>query len=257
MRPAVFLHVVSAAFWAGALLPLGLALRRDLPGARAGLLRFSAAIPPLLLLLVAAGVVLAVVQVERPAALVDTAYGRVLLAKLALLVALFGLAAVNRWSLTASVQAGDPEATRRLVRSILTETLLVLLVLAVVAMWRFTPPPRALAIAAAQPAIVHVHADKASGFVIVTPGRAGVVDVEIDTLDGEMQTLDPKEVTLTLSKPDTGIEPFGRKAVRQSLGVWRVEGITIPLPGRWRLGIDVLVSDFETAHVEGEIEIRP
>ena len=257
MRPAVFLHVASAAFWAGALLPLGLALRRGLPDARAGLLRFSAAIPPLLLLLVAAGVVLAIVQVERPAALVDTAYGRVLLAKLALLVALFGLAAVNRWSLTASVQAGDPEATRRLVRSILCETLLVLLVLAVVAMWRFTPPPRALAIAAAQPAIVHVHADKAAGFVIVTPGRAGVVDVEIDTLDGEMQTLDPKEVTLTLSMPDTGIEPFGRKAVRQSLGVWRVEGITIPLPGRWKLGLDVLVSDFETARVEGEIEIRP
>lgn len=257
MRPAVFLHVVCAVFWAGALLPLGLALRRGLPGARAGLLRFSAAIPPLLLVLVVAGAVLAVVQVERPAALVGTAYGRVLLAKLALLAALFGLAALNRWRLTAPVQAGAPGATRRLVRSIAAETLLVLLVLAVVAMWRFTPPPRALAIAAAQPAIVHLHSAKAAGFVTLTPGRAGVVDVQIDTLDGEMQPLDPKEVTLTFSMPRAGIEPFGRKAVRQGPGIWRIDGVTIPLPGRWSLGLDVLVSDFEIAHVGGEIEIRP
>ena len=257
MRPAVFLHVAAVAWWTGALLPLGLALRRREPGALAGLERFSASIPLVLLVLVLAGATLAVVQVERPAALVETAYGRVLLVKLALVAALFGLAAINRWRLTAQVHAQSTEAIRRMVRAIVAETVLVLLVLAAVAVWRFTPPPRALAIAAAQPAIVHVHSQKAAGFVIVTPGRAGKVGIDIDTLDGEMQTMDPKEVSVTFSKPDAGIEPFGRKAERVGEGVWRIEGLTIPLPGAWRVRVDVLISDFEVAHVEGEIEIRP
>lgn len=70
-----------------------------------------------------AGIVLAAVQVEQPAALLDTAYGQVFLIKLALLVDLFLLAAINRWSLSGSTEAGDPAAARKLARSIAVETL--------------------------------------------------------------------------------------------------------------------------------------
>ena len=43
---------------------------------------------------------LAAIQVETPSALLTTAYGRVFLVKLALVLALLILAAVNRWRLT-------------------------------------------------------------------------------------------------------------------------------------------------------------
>ncbi|TIP54951.1 MAG: copper resistance protein CopC, partial [Mesorhizobium sp.] len=77
--------------------------------------------------------------------------------KLALLLFVFTLAAVNRWTLTAPAQAGDTEVQRRLVRSIGIEVVIVLAIFGVAAGWRFTPPPRALAIAAAQPVSIHIH----------------------------------------------------------------------------------------------------
>ncbi len=257
MRPAVFLHAVAISFWVGALAPLGLALRRGDPAAVSALRRFSGAIPCVLAALIGAGVVLAVVQVQQPQALVDTAYGQVFLVKLGLLVGLFLLAAANRWRLTKPVVTGDAPATKRLVRSIAAETAIVLLIFAVAACWRFTPPPRALAAAAAQPATVHIHADKAMAFVQVMPGRAGDVTVSIGVLTGEFQRLDAKEVTLVLSKPDSGIEPFRQQAVRRDEATWRIDQMTIPLAGTWRVRVDVLISDFDKVSLEDQISIRP
>lgn len=90
-RPMVFLHGVGIAFWTGALIPLGLALARRTPESGYMLRRFSNTIPLVLALLIIAGMVLAVVQVRNLSALVETAYGAVLLAKLALFVLLLHL----------------------------------------------------------------------------------------------------------------------------------------------------------------------
>jgi copper transport protein len=257
MRPAVFLHVVAIAIWIGALAPLGLALRHTRPGALEALRRFSRAIPLIVAALILAGIVLAVVQLQQPAALLDTAYGQVFLVKLALLVGLFLLAAANRWFLTAQTEAGDTSATRRLVRSIATETLVVLLIFGVAAAWRFTPPPRALAAAAAAPAATHIHTAQVMADLAVTPGRAGPVSVSAMIMTGEFGPLDAKEVTFVFSNPDAGIEPFRRKAEKHGDGTWRVDGITLPLPGAWTVRVDVLISDFEMAKLEGRIVIRP
>ncbi|WP_245364271.1 copper resistance CopC/CopD family protein [Sinorhizobium americanum] len=257
MRPAVLLHAVAIGFWVGALAPLGLALRRGDPAAVLALRRFSGAIPYVLVALIGAGSVLAVVQVQHPQALVDTAYGEVFLVKLGLLIGLFLLAAANRWRLTKPVVAGDGPATKRLVRSIAVETAIVLLIFAVAACWRFTPPPRALAAAAAQPATLHIHADKAMAFVQVMPGRAGDVTVSIGVLTGEFQRLDAKEVTLVLSKPDSGIEPFRRQAVRRDEATWAIDRMTIPLAGTWCVRVDILISDFDKVSLEDQISIRP
>ncbi|TIV63927.1 MAG: copper resistance protein CopC, partial [Mesorhizobium sp.] len=95
-RPLVFLHGAAIAFWAGALAPLGLALRREPAEAKVFLRRFSRAILPVVIMLAASGIVLAIIQVQEPAALINTSYGRLLLLKLALLLFVFTLAAVNR-----------------------------------------------------------------------------------------------------------------------------------------------------------------
>lgn len=255
-RPMVFLHGAGIAFWAGALAPLGLALRRGAPGSMPFLHRFSRAIVPVVAALTVAGVVLAVIQVQAPRALIDTAYGRLLLVKLGLLLLLVTLAALNRWRFTAPAEAGDGRAGRSLVRSIGLEMLIVLVILGVAAGWRFTPPPRALAIAAAQPVSAHIHTLQAMADLSITPGHAGPVAASIVIMTGDFGPLDAKEVTLVLSKPDSGIEPLKRPATKAGDDTWRVDGLVIPVAGRWTARLDILVSDFEMVKIEAPIDIR-
>lgn len=257
MRPTVFLHAVAVAVWIGALIPLGLALKRGETGAIHALRRFSKAIPFVVAVLIAAGLVLAIVQVERPGALLDTAYGQVLSIKLALLVGLFLMAAVNRWSLTRPVEERDGSATRRLVRSIAAETLVALAIFCAVAAWRFTPPPRALAAAAAQPATTHIHSAKAMADLTVSPGRTGPVTVSAVVMTGDFGPLDAKEVSFVFSNPTAGIEPFRKKGTKPGDGTWRAESVVLPLAGQWHVRIDILISDFDMARLEGEVRIRP
>ncbi len=256
-RPLVFLHGVGIAFWTGALLPLGLALKRQSPDAPAFLVRFSRAILPVVAILVLSGAVLAVIQVQTPDALLTTAYGRLLTAKLALLAVLFGLAVLNRWRLTPLAEAGDRQSAVRLSRSVTAEILLVLAVFGVAAGWRFTPPPRALAIAAAQPAAIHIHTEKAMADLSITPGHAGETTASIVVMTGDFGPLDAKAVTLVLSKPDSGIEPLRRQATKPGDGTWRVDGLVIPVAGRWAARLDILVSDFDMVQIEAPIDIRP
>ncbi|BCH14619.1 copper resistance CopC/CopD family protein [Mesorhizobium sp. L-2-11] len=256
-RPMVFLHGAGIAFWAGALAPLGLAMRRKPAEAAPFLRRFSQAILPVVAVLAAAGFVLAVIQVQSPAALLETAYGRLLLIKLALLLFLFTLAAINRWKLTGPAEAGETEVQKKLVRSIGIEMLIVLAIFGVAAGWRFTPPPRALAIAAAQPASVHIHTAKAMADLSITPGHVGPVAASIVIMTGDFGPLDAEQVTLVLSKPDAGIEPIKRAATKPGDGSWRVDELVVPVPGRWTARLDILVSDFEMVKIEAPIDIRP
>lgn len=256
-RPMVFLHATGIAIWSGALAPLGLALKRQPDKAGPLLRRFSRAILFVVAVLAAAGIVLAVIQVQTPSALVHTAYGRLLLLKLVLLVFLFTLAAVNRFKLTAPAEAGETEVQRRLARSIFIEVLIVLAIFGVAAGWRFTPPPRALAIAAAQPASVHIHTQQAMADLTIAPGHAGPVAASIFIMTGDFGPLDAKQVTLVLSKLDSGIEPIKRPATKPGDGTWRVDDLVIPVAGRWTARLDILVSDFEMVKIEAPIDIRP
>lgn len=256
-RPMMFLHGAGIAFWTGALTPLGLAMRWKPVEAAPFLRRFSQAILPVVAVLAATGIVLAVIQVQAPAALLETAYGRLLLIKLVLLFFLFTLAATNRWKLTGPAEAGETEVQRRLFRSIGIEMLIVLAIFGVAAGWRFTPPPRALAIAAVQPASVHIHTPKAMADLSITPGHVGPVAASIVIMTGDFGPLDASQVTLVLSKTDSGIEPIKRAATKPGDGTWRVDDLVVPVPGRWTARLDILVSDFEIVKIEAPIDIRP
>lgn len=251
-RPAVFLHVVGIAAWLGALAPLGAALatgRRD-GGALLG--GFSRAIPFAVLPLTAAGILLAVVQVGHVAALWTTAYGRVLLAKLALLVVLFGLAVLNRFWLTVPAGRGEARAIRRLRRSITAEIGLAAAILAVAALWRFTPPPRLLV---APPAIVHLNGTSAAATLGIAPGRVGPATASITLRDRHGMPLTPLAVTLVLANPRAGIEAARRAADRAGDGTWRVDALAVPVAGTWSVRIEVLVSTFELETLEGTVAI--
>lgn len=256
-RPAVFLHGIGIAFWAGSLLPLAASLARPTPDARTVLVRFSRTIPFAIAPLVVAGILLAVVQLRSVDALWTTAYGQVLLVKLGLVTVLLSLAAINRFWLTEPSTRGDSRAVFRLRNSIRIEIALVVAILAVAAVWRFTPPPRALLEGAAAPAFVHIHTNKAMAEVTITPGRAGPVNASIMIMTGDFGPLEAKEVTLVLSNPTAGVESIRRPAMKISDGNWRVADLNVPFGGKWSVRVEILVSDFDLVRLEDEIEVRP
>jgi copper transport protein len=254
-RPAVLVHAIAVAFWIGALLPLASAMRAAERRSEE-LHRFSRAIPLALAALVVSGGVLAVIQIRQFDALWTTDYGLVLCAKLVAVLLLIGLAAVNRYALTPRVAAGDPIAARWLVRSIATELAIVVVVLGLVASWRFTPPPRSLIAAAEATVHAHIHSEKAMADLTIELAGASGRRIAVNILDGQFGPLPAKEVTLFFAKPDAGIEPLRMPATQVEGAAWLVDRLQLPLPGTWQVRVEILVSDFEKITLEDTVEFR-
>jgi putative copper resistance protein D len=142
------MHLLTTGIWAGALLPLALLLRAASRGngaeARAYAVRtarrFSRAALIAMLLLMASGVMNAIVQVESVAGLAGTTHGRLLLAKVAVLILILVLAAVNRTRILPSV--ATPSAMRRLAVFVRVEAILAFGLLMLAAAMTLSTPAR-------------------------------------------------------------------------------------------------------------------
>ena len=144
-------HLLGTGVWVGALVPLALLLRAANPDAGAdarpyavrAARRFSGAALIAMLLLMASGVMNALVQIESIAALAGTAHGRLLLAKLAVLVPILGLAIVNRTRILPALSgSGGRPPMHRLAAFVGGEAVLALVLLALAAAMTLTTPAR-------------------------------------------------------------------------------------------------------------------
>ena len=264
-RPALFLHAVCVAFWIGALLPLALGLRdvaeRGPLSAGGELARFSHTIVPVVVLLALSGLWLAFVQLDHVDALWTTGYGQVLACKLAAVAVLVALAAANRYRLVPKFERDGAAAARPLAISIAFELVIALTILGLVALWRFTPPPRALA--ADAPISLHIHGDKAMAQIEIERAKQQSPQASVLVLDGAFQPLAAKEVTLVLANPAAGIEPIRINATRAgasgqtsaATSDWRIGDLRIPVAGRWNLRVEILISDFEKRIVEDTVTL--
>jgi putative copper resistance protein D len=133
LRLLLLAHLLAAAFWFGALLPLYLVSSRE-AAALAGKIvaRFSALaigiVPGLLL----AGLCLAVILLPNLAAL-GTPYGRMLVLKMIGFSLLMVLASLNKWRLGPALAQGEQRAAKAFRRSLVAEYLLIAAVLSVTA----------------------------------------------------------------------------------------------------------------------------
>src|SRR3546814_14108706 len=94
------------------------------------------------------------------------------MAKMLLLAVLLGLAAHNRYRLTAGVVGGNLSASAAMRRVIAAEIGVALCILAVVALWRFTPPPRIIARAESiQQAFFPLNKPQAIAEITITPAH--------------------------------------------------------------------------------------
>jgi copper transport protein len=258
--PAVLLHGLAMAFWLGAFWPLRIVLAREpRPVAAALVARFSRRALAAVAILVLAGLALAVVQVETPAALVATDYGRLLLVKLVAVAALLGLAAWNKLRLAPRLAAGEAAAARALASSITAEMAMAAMILVLTAALGQTPPPRSLGAAhrhAANGYTVVASAPELTATVALSPARAGrnVLDVFLQRPDGA--PLAARELEVELALPAAGIEPLLRPARPIEPGHFRVEALDLPLAGSWTITLSPLISDFDKRHVAVTLPIR-
>lgn len=230
--PAMALHGMALVWWMGLLVPLLADLRH--PEADLRLRRFSTVAVPLVGGLVLSGGWLTWAQSAGDlAGLATTGWGQILLAKLVLVGALLALALHNRQRLT-----------KALAPAIRTEVVLGVLVLALAAGFRLTPPPRALA-EALPPVIVHLHSERVMADLRLTPGLSGPVVLEMAFSAGDFSALVPRSVEVALTPADGRLEAIRATAMQQADGLWTTPVMTLPFAGAWEVALRVGISDFD------------
>ena len=148
-------HLLAAGVWLGGLLPLSALLQRlgrspsvaALERGADTVARFGNWAAASVAVLILSGLVNAYYLVPAPRALLQTAYGNLLLLKLGVFIAMLAIAAVNRTRLTTALHAagagsaGPAAAAARLRRNVWIEQALAATIVLLVATLGITPPP--------------------------------------------------------------------------------------------------------------------
>lgn len=269
------LHLIAAAAWLGMLVPLALLLSMtgaDADGiavARVATLRFSTLSIASVATLLVTGLVNTWYLVGSAEALAGTPYGQLLLVKLALFAAMVGIAALNWSQLTPRLvqnadAAGAQHARRQLCRNATIEASIGAVIIALVAVLGTLPPAShahheaAAGVIPADASFVHLHGENGMAEVTIEPGHTGISSATIRLWD---QNFDPAssadEVTLTLTAPTPGSKPITRVALQGADGLWHVEGIELPQPGNWMVGVTVVFNPTSRLSIAAPIVIDP
>jgi copper transport protein len=266
IQVALAVHATCAAYWLGSLWPLHAVLRHT-PSTRAAIVirRFSAIAVPTVVALAICGVVITASRVDDVELALSSEYGQILLAKLILVTALLGVAAVNRLAVTPKLIQGSNIAADTLRRNIGIEIALGMAILAMTTFLVHSPPPTAAMHAShaghrddheVDPRkSVAVESRGRVAVISVAPGRAGGNAITVELRGPDAGPLQLEDVQIALSHSDAGIEPLERTATPAGEGRYTLARVDLPLTGRWTVRVDALISDFEKASFEAEITI--
>jgi copper resistance protein D len=273
LHPAAdVLHLIAAAAWLGTLVPLALLL--GLPAndaaaraaARAATLRFSTLNIISVGTLLCTGLVNTWYLVGSPAALTGTDYGRLLLVKIALFLIMVTIASVNRLELTdrlveEQTPAAAQDARRKLRRNAIVEVSLGAVIIAIVAQLGVLPPAShshhhvSEASLPADAAYQHIHGEQGMVDVIIDPGHVGTAAATIRLWNDNVEPLDARALTLTLTAPTPGSKANTYAATRADDGSWQVDGIDLTEPGNWAVAVDAVLGSNANLKLAAEIVI--
>jgi putative copper resistance protein D len=255
---ADILHLIAAAAWVGALVPLALLLTMTgqdadaLAVARTATLRFSTLGIVSVATILLTGIVNTWYLSGSVDALTQTKYGHLLLIKIALFVAMAGVAAFNRLRLTPRL-VDDPEMTaaqnarRQLSRNAVLEAAMGAAIIAIVAALGTLPPGshahhESQGLVPPDASFQHIHGIDGMADVMIEPGHVGTANVTIHLWNDDLETLAVSEVTLTLTAPTPGSKPTTRGATKDPDGVWHVDGIALPESGNWMVSVGAVLA---------------
>jgi copper transport protein len=277
--PADVVHLLSMSLWLGGLpVLLGVLLRSgDLIGIRLAVPRFSRTALICVGLLVMTGTYQAWREVGGPSALLGTTYGRVLLAKLAVVVVLVGLGAVaRRWVqrhyLFPVRTVSDKRRARRgpgagqvtrFRRTVAVEAVLGAVILGLTASLVSIEPARAEQARLAQevrlpertgPVDVVLPFDTGTGengrgqvAVSVLPGVVGTNEIHISVLDTKQTPKDVPEVRAELRLPARSVGPLPVTLEYGGQGHYIASDAVLSMPGEWDLTVIVRTSEVDQA----------
>jgi len=276
LHPAAdVLHLVAAAAWVGALLPLIVLFAAagaddaSLAMARTATVRFSILGIVSVGTLLATGIVNTFYLAGSVPALLHTEYGRLLLIKIVLFLAMVAIAAINRVRLTpqllqqASI-AASRGALRRLRRNAAIEALAGAAVIAIVAALGTMAPAIHAAhqhptygAVPADAAFVHIHLVEGMADVTIRPGRAGRAGATIRLWDEDFEALEARQVSMTLTAPGATGNPTSLPARQRRDGAWQVDDIELSQPGNWTVTVDVVLDRTKRLTLTAPIVIEP
>lgn len=242
-QPLMAAHAVALIFWLGGMPALLAGLRA--PDALAALRRFSALALPAVMVLAVSGISLILLRGVGWQALAASNWGKLLAVKLALVVAMLGLAARNRFVLTPQLAEGRAGAEVRLARSIGVEIGFGVLVLACALSFRLTPPPNP-APPEPTPVQLHLHGNLSMADVEMRSTPPGPVSFALLPYDADGAPFTPREMRLSFQDKAAGIGPIRVEATRpaETGGGWQAGPVTLPTPGPWEVVLTVLIDDF-------------
>ncbi len=188
--------------------------------------------------LMATGIINSWNLLSGPRDLVTTDYGRLLLLKIGLFVAMVGIAATNRFHFTPQLPGAT--ALRALQRNSLVETGLGLCVLLFVsALGTLSPSGHAHSTNADVPpnaAFVHIHTSEAMAEVTIEPGRIGKAYALIRVLREDFSEYPVTSIELTLDPPSGGPK-IARAAAHLPDGNWQVNALDLTQAGVWTVRV--------------------
>lgn len=261
-------HLWAGAVWFGGLLAVAVAVRRrraddDPMGAAEVVARFSGIAAFSLAALAVAGGVMGWLEVGGLDALGATTYGKVLLAKVAVVAAVAAVAAWNRFRLLPRVAAAaieeppvdDARSWSTLLSLVRVEAVGIVVALALTGVLVNVTP----AADAFRPGQVTRTAELGDGSVDITvdPAVPGRNDVHIYVFD-ETGALDDAytEASVQLSLPADDVGPLDREPVSAGPGHFLLVGTDLPLAGEWELTLTVKPDRFSEESATVSFPVR-
>ncbi len=238
-------HVVAAGLWIGGLVPLIAGLSApdgDAAAERAIARRFSTLATVAVTVVVGTGTVQAVRQFGEPTELWSSSYGRLLIAKVAAVALIVAVGARSR----AIVRDRD-SAVRGLRTTVLLESAISVVVIALTALLVNASPPRATAAsgAAVERTVTATASIEHLRFrVAATPGTVGPSDLVITVTDAAGEAVELFELTATIQLADRSIEPLDVPLVAGD-DSYTAAGFVIPLAGRYTLALHALTGPLD------------
>lgn len=236
------LHLIVAALWAGGLPVLGWMLWRASrepgasPASAAAVARFSRLALVSVAVLGLTGVYQSWIQLQSWNALFETAYGRVLLLKLALFAAMLALGALNRFTTKpALLQAPAAEALPpRAVAKIAGEAVLAVVVFAVTGFLTVLPPG------------AHSRHQLTAGPIATGPARGAAIKI-LAPREGEAVRGDEVPIAFRISGGESGSHAHAY-IDGELMGMFESQNGTLTgiMPGAHTLELRVVAADHQT-----------
>ncbi len=258
------LHVTAGAIWLGGLVGLVLSMRalagREVLAART-LARFSTLAGGVLLAVAATGTFMAWRIVGSWTGLVDTAYGWLLLTKVAIALVVAGLGGWNRWRVLPAVEAavgfGDRErAAVAVTRTVRVEAVLLVVLLGVTGfLVNQSPRPAPVTVVSGATGVGAATAGDLRVLAVMDPRRPGNNTLLVQVQDAAGEPYDPPRnpvVSLSTEGLDIGevtLTPIGA-------GTFRGE-VVVPRPGEWEVQVSIRLSRFENPVTTVRLTVRP